>query len=141
VRARRRCGIDGGPDKDRWNFTAEDDPIFPMYITKGGFQYGFCPAKARWDQRAMSLFAELSLCRDQKIMPVAGGLIDQPGWFVEMMSWFGPLYDRAKAAAFLQMVLGGKKSKGSGGSQNEDGTEAKAPEQPTKGRRQIGRRQ
>jgi hypothetical protein len=77
-----------------------------MVISPGGTQFGFCPAKASWDQEAMGLFRILVLAAETGTMYEAGGLTDQPDWFIELASWFVPLYKQRKLAAIANAFLG-----------------------------------
>lgn len=101
----RRCR------EDRWDFTAADSNIFPIRISEGSGLYGFCPAKVTWDQEAISLFELMIVAVEQKVMLSAGGLGDQPSWFVSFLAWFGPAYDTQKFVSRAKMILGdGKES-------------------------------
>lgn len=77
-----------------------------MRINEGGGLYGFCPAKATWDQEAISLFELLQVSVEQKALLVDGGLSAQPAWFVSLLAWFGPAYDTQKFIARAKMILG-----------------------------------
>lgn len=100
----RRCKI------DRWDFTSDDNPsVFPISITKGSAQYGFCPAKATWDVRANQVFRMLVLSAETGNLYVSGGIAEQPNWFVELASWFVPLYDSNKFMSRVKQVLGDDK--------------------------------
>jgi hypothetical protein len=46
---------------------------------------------------------------EQKSLLVAGGISDQPAWFVSMLSWFIPAYDTLKFASRARMILGDEK--------------------------------
>lgn len=37
----------------------------------------------------------------------AGGIADQADWWVDLLSWFLPVYDMAKFASRVRQVLGG----------------------------------
>lgn len=109
----RRCGKDGGKDRDRWNFTSKDSINFPIQMTKGGPFYSFCPAKVSWDWETVYIFRMLIVCSDTGTMLTSGGVADQPTWFIELLSWFLPMYDRIKFSSKAKMILGdGKVSKG-----------------------------
>jgi hypothetical protein len=88
------------------DFTAKDSNVFPVRISEGGGLYGFCPAKATWDQEATSFFELMVVAVEQKKLLVAGGIADQPGWFVSALSWFGPVYDTLKFMSRAKMILG-----------------------------------
>ena len=99
----RRCR------EDRWDFTAEDGNLFPIQISEEGGLYGFCPAKATWDQEAIGLFEVLVVAVEQKALLTGGGLADQPGWFISLLAWFGPAYDMHKFVSRAKMILGDEK--------------------------------
>ena len=91
VQKLRRCR------ENRWDFTADDGAIFPMYINKGGNLYGFCPSKvARDDQKTVRLFNLLILCHEYKVLPFGGDLVEQPEWVVDLLSDFAIKYDQMK---------------------------------------------
>lgn len=96
----RRCR------EDKWDFTAKDSNVFPIKIEEGGGLYGFCPAKVTWDQEAISIFELMTVAVEQKKLLVQGGIADQPGWFVGLLSWFAPEYDLRKFQHRVKMVLG-----------------------------------
>lgn len=90
-----------------------DSNVFPMYVHKGGTLYGFCPAKATWDNEATELYKTLIVSRECGIMIANGGILDQPAWFIDLLSWFTTRYDHEKFVSRARMVLGdGKPSKG-----------------------------
>jgi hypothetical protein len=99
--------------------------IFPIRIEEGGGLYGFCPAKVTWDQEAISIFEIMTVCVEQKTLLVGGGIADQPGWFISLLSWFGPAYDTNKFISRARMVLG-------------DGTDTKQGKEPAN--RKSGKR-
>lgn len=78
-----------------------------MSIYKGGTQYGFCPAKASWDEGVVGLFRKLVLSAETNVMLEKGGLNDQPDWFVEQFSWFVPLYKETKMMSLIERLLRG----------------------------------
>ena len=45
---------------------------------------------------------------EQRALLVAGGLSEQPGWYVSLLAWFGPAYDTQKFMSRARMVLGGE---------------------------------
>lgn len=63
-----------------------------MRLKEGGGLYGFCPSKATWDGDAVRIYRLLVIAADTGVMLEAGGLNDQPSWWVEMLGWFVPLY-------------------------------------------------
>jgi len=96
----RRCR------EDRWDFTAEDAQIFPIKIEDGGGLYGFCPGKVTRDQESAFLFELMTVACEQKVLLVAGGIADQPGWFIKLLAWFAPRYAMQNFTQKAQMVLG-----------------------------------
>lgn len=96
----RRCR------EDKWDFTSEDSNIFPIRIHDGGGLYGFCPGKVTGDHEAITIFEIMTVACEQKVLLNAGGLSDQPGWFVQLLAWFGPNYDDQKFMKKARMVLG-----------------------------------
>jgi len=102
----RRCR------EDKWNFTAKDGNVFPIRVQEGGGLYGFCPGKVTWDHEAMNIFEIMVTSVEMKKLLVSGGIADQPGWFVSLLTWFAPLYDTAKFASRVKMVLGDSDSAG-----------------------------
>ena len=88
------------------DFTTEDGPIWPMQVDDGGFLYSFCPAKATWDPMAREAFGILCLSLEMGCLYKDGGLIDQPDWYMQLITFFAPIYDKLKFAAKAQMVLG-----------------------------------
>jgi hypothetical protein len=106
VKSRRRCA------ESRWDFTEKDDPrTFPIYVQEGGQLYGFCPAKATWDQSEAQLFRLLMISADTGAMMVQGGLEDQPDWWIDLLGWFLPTYDQVRFAMKARSVLGDGKPK------------------------------
>lgn len=99
-----------------------------MYVNKGGMQYNFCPGKATWDHEARKLYEVMVTVAHTGALWDAGGLSEQPTWFVDMLAWFLPLYDRVKFFSRAAAILGDGKAKGP------------VREAPTKGGRSIGRR-
>jgi len=100
VKTIRRCG------EDRDDFTEADGSIWPMIIEPGGTQFGFCPAKAAWDGEALSVFRLLGLAAETGTLYEAGGLSNQPDWFIDLASWFIPLYKQRKLAMYAKAILG-----------------------------------
>lgn len=93
-----------------------------MYIMKGGTQYGFCPAKATWDHRAIEFFKKLVLISEMKALPKTGGIDDQDSDIIEILAWFLPKYDLLKFLQKAEMILGGE----------SDSKRDKMPKQPAK---------
>lgn len=100
TKAARRCA------EDRWDFTSKDGPSFPVYIHKGGELYGFCPAKASWDQSNVQILRLLMIAAETGAMLKSGGLEDQPTWFIELLGWFIPRLDYAKFGLKVASVMG-----------------------------------
>ena len=96
----RRC------DEDRYDFSAEDDVIFPIQIEKGGVKHGFCPAKATWDFKVQNIYNLLILSCETGALYNKGGLVNQPFWFIDIMSWFAPAYDNLKFMSRAKSILG-----------------------------------
>jgi hypothetical protein len=101
----RRCG------EDRFDFNADDGPFWPIQLYQGGELYGFCPAKATWDFEAVSIFRLLIVAAETgNINLIVGGIMDQPDWWVEQISWFIPKYKQLQFVQKVRMVLGDGKS-------------------------------
>lgn len=100
IKTLRRCA------EDRDDFTEVDGTIWPMIIETGGTHFGFCPAKAAWDVEAMGMFRLLGLAAETGNMYEAGGLSNQPDWFIDLASWFIPLYKQRKIALFARSIFG-----------------------------------
>jgi len=105
--------------EDRWDFTEADGPAFPIYINRqssaAGELYSFCPSKViRDDPVTVQLFRMLMISAETGVMLKAGGMEDQPYWYLDLLGWIIPKLDLVKFAMKTQMVLG---SSGSGGSE------------------------
>lgn len=100
VQKKRRC------KEDRWDFTENDDPIFPMYVTKGGQLFGFCPSKATWDESAVLLFRAMMAGYHSGQLWVPGAISQQPAWFVDLYSWFCSQVDDVKFFSRAKAILG-----------------------------------
>ena len=111
VQKLRRCR------EDREDFDTKDGAMWPMVIDKGGETYGFCPAKSTWDREAIQVFNLLTLSAETgTIEYVKGGLVDQPEWWVNELSWFIPRYKMVQFIARAKMILGdGSKGAAHGG--------------------------
>ena len=96
----RRCR------EDRMDFTDKDGAVFPIYLQKGGSGFGFCPAKALWDSDAVAYYRLLSLAAETGTMYEAGGLADQPSWWVDLAAWFVPRYRDYKVMSYAKAILG-----------------------------------
>ena len=90
----------------REDFTSDDSVIFPMYVSKGGALYGFCPGKATWDKEAVAIFKQLVISAETGCQYVAGGLEDQPMWWLDLLSWFIPRYNDSKFAKRVKSIVG-----------------------------------
>ena len=77
-----------------------------MYIEPGGEQYGFCPSKATWDPNLYRTYQLLVVAAESGAMIEAGGLRDQPAWWIETLGWFLPRYDSKKFQSRMGSVLG-----------------------------------
>lgn len=77
-----------------------------MVVEPGGSPFGFCPAKASWDPEALGMFRILVLAAETGTMMEDGGLSSQPEWFIELASWFIPLYKQRKLATIARAFLG-----------------------------------
>lgn len=103
----RRC------QEDRFDFTSADNPsLFPIQLYKGGQYYGFCPAKATWPgpDSVVAKFQTLLVAAMSRQMLYAGGIMDQPAWFIETLSWFLPMYDQIIFMTKARAIVGdGKK--------------------------------
>ena len=82
-----------------------------MYINKGGDTYGFCPAKANWDQDTRAIFDLLLVAAETGQLLYTGGILNQPNWFIEMLSWFAPRYDAMKFYSRMGNIFGGDSKK------------------------------
>lgn len=103
----RRC------KEKRMDFTEADDPaVFPMYVSKGGQLFGFCPAKATWDREIMSIFKIAVIAAETGSQYSVGGLEDQPAWWIDLLSWFIPRYNDLKFRSRVRSVVGDGKTNG-----------------------------
>lgn len=96
---------------------ADNASVFPIQIFEGGEYYGFCPAKATWPgpDSVLHKFKVLTLAATSKNLLYAGGIADQPVWFVDNLMWFLPKYEQVIFMMKCKMVLGdGKKKKSIG---------------------------
>lgn len=48
----------------------------------------------------------LTLSMEVQCLYNEGGIIDQPPWFIELLSYFAPIYDKLKFISKAKMVLG-----------------------------------
>lgn len=110
VKSVRRC------KEDREDFTEKDNQkgkpqIWPIRLNKGGTLFGFCPAKATWDPVANEIFRLLVIATETGVMLEAGGINDQPDWFVENLGWFAPKYRETVFGSRARSLLGDGKNK------------------------------
>ena len=68
--------------------------------------YNFCPAKATWDQRIYDYYNLLLISAETGNLPLAGGLYDQDGDFIDNLSWFLLKWDMLKFTQKAEMILG-----------------------------------
>jgi hypothetical protein len=101
----RRC------KEDKWDFTENDAPFFPMYVNQGGELYGFCPAKATWDSWTVTMYKALLCSATTGSQWVSGGISEQPEWWIDLLSWFVTRYDMSNFTRKATMVLGDGESK------------------------------
>ena len=107
VRKLRRCG------EDREDFTKDDGAFWPIQLYQGGELYGFCPAKATWDQEIVSVFKLLILSAETgNINLVQGAIEDQPAWWLDQVSWFVPKYKQIQFISRVKMIIGDGKITG-----------------------------
>lgn len=111
----RRC------ETDRWDYTQKDASFFPIAINDFGSAYGFCPGKTTWDYNLVSLYRLLVLSCETKKLLYDGGIYSQPGWYVELLSWFVTRYDETKFYSRAQAILGSDTKKSKSGSQPDHG--------------------
>lgn len=102
----RRCG------EDRSDFDHTDGAIWPMRLLDGGQAYGFCPGKATWDKEATHLYNILVLSYETKQLLYNGGIAKQPGWYIDLLSWFVTRYDENKFYSRASAILGTSSNKG-----------------------------
>lgn len=108
--------------EDRWDFTEKDNAqVFPAYVHKGGELYGFCPAKATWDNESVLMFRTLHVAVTTGAMWQDGGIRDQPVWWVELVSWFAQRYDSENFSSKARAVLGDGSQKTQTGVNNDGG--------------------
>lgn len=85
--------------------------MFPMQVSRAGNLYGFCPGKATWDIEVQAVFNILLITAETGAMYRSGGITDQPEWYLELLSFFIPIYDRLKFIAKANMIIGDSKPK------------------------------
>lgn len=95
----------------REDFTSEDDPQFPAYVTKGGTLYGYCPGKAQWDIESVTVFKMLVVAAETGCQYTAGALEDQPQWWIDLLYWFIPRYNNSKFTSRVKSIIGDESPK------------------------------
>lgn len=68
--------------------------------------YPWCPGKATWDREAVSIFNILKVAAETGSLWQAGGIADQPHWFVDLLAWFLPSYNDLKFNSRARSILG-----------------------------------
>ena len=111
------------------DFNDRDGAMWPMRIQEGGSMYGFCPAKSTWDKEATSLYNILVLSYETKNLLYSGGIAEQPGWFIDLLSWFVTRYDENKFYSRATAILGSSKK-----GQNSAGNKTTADDRSHSGR-------
>ncbi len=105
VKKLRRCA-------ENKEFTSEDSNVFPIRIFEGGTLYGHCPAKATWNHKSILMFNALIVTLETGLGWVAGGLTDQPSWWLDLCAEFFIKYDDFKFNSRAKAILGdGKDNK------------------------------
>lgn len=92
--------------EDRMDFTEKDGSIWPMYVTKGSLLFSFCPGKATWDRELVSIYRSLKIAAESGTMWIAGGIGDQPEWWIELLSWFLPRYNDLRFSNRIKSIVG-----------------------------------
>jgi hypothetical protein len=117
----RRC------HDDRWDFTSEDGNVFPIMIRKDGQRYGFCPAKVTWDDSVLWWYRMLTVCAETNQLPNGEPVVYQSVEWIELLSWFLPVYDQMKFKRNLEMIFGsGENSKQNALSRMQHGRKRRA---------------
>lgn len=83
-----------------------------MYVSKGGSGFGFCPGKATWSAVNVQMFQLLTVSAETGNMFNAGGLSDQPTWFIDSLAWFLARYNDLKFYSRARAILGDGTTKG-----------------------------
>jgi hypothetical protein len=96
----RRC------HEDREDFDLKDGSIWPMYVSKGGALFGFCPGKATWDPHTFNIYRSLVICAETGALWEEGGISSQPSWFIELLGWFLPRYNDLRFYSRAKSILG-----------------------------------
>lgn len=80
-------------------------------MTPGGELYGFCPGKITREPTVHAVFRILMIAAETGAMLKAGGIEDQPDWFVELLGWFIPRLDSLRFTVKAGMILGNDSAK------------------------------
>lgn len=111
VQKLRRC------HEDRWDFGEADGAFWPIQISKGGELYSFCPGKATRDFEAVSLYNAVVLTAETGALWEGGGISNQPAWYMELVTYYVPLYNELRFISRAKMVLGDGKGAKDGNQQ------------------------
>jgi hypothetical protein len=94
------------------DFTDKDGAAWPMYVSDPrGELYNFCPGKAQWDEEAKAIYRLLIISAETGTMLQAGGLEEQPEWWIELLSFFLVRYDQTKFYSRASAILGDPNTK------------------------------
>jgi len=63
----------------------------------------------------------MTVAAEQKALLNAGGIADQPSWFIELLAWFAPNYDLQRFMQKARMILGSDEKKQVGGKSKPGG--------------------
>jgi hypothetical protein len=107
VKKIRRC------EEDK-EFTSDDGHIWPMRVFEGGSLFGFCPGKAQRHVEAAAIYKALIVCAETGTHLGTGGIIDQPSWWIDLVSWFLPRYNEQRFYARAKAILGDSKAVNNG---------------------------
>jgi len=99
----RRC------EDIRMDLDAEDNPIFPIRLLDGGTLFGFCPGKATKDPYSVGMFQSLVAAKFCGYAWQPGCIVDQPAWWIELLSNFVVRYDQLSFFNKAGSVLGSNK--------------------------------
>lgn len=108
VQQMRRCR------EDKWDFGPQDADFWPMRVSKGGALYSFCPAKATWDSRCVAIYQALVIACECGTQWQEGAILDQPSWWIDLLSWFAPSYNEVRFYSRARSILGDGKEAPSG---------------------------
>jgi len=96
---------------EKYDYTSKDKNIFPIKLTPDGHPFGFCPAKAKLDNRALFLSNIFTVACETKQLYYPGGINNQPQWFIDILCWYAPMYDNIKWYSRMNSLFGGKGTK------------------------------